>query len=121
MLALAGSAAAVPLAAATCEYTCGSNCYSSSAISAAVSKGYSLYQDDDTLGSDKYPHQYKDYEGFDFPTDGPWYEFPILSSGSVYAGGSPGADRVIFDSQGTFDSVITHTGASGDDFVACTQ
>jgi hypothetical protein len=46
-------------------------------------------------GSDKYPHQYNDDEGFSFPTGGPWYEFPILSSYSVYSGGSPGADRVI--------------------------
>ncbi len=70
-------------------------------------------------GSDKYPHQYEDYEGFSFPTSSPWYEFPILSSYSVYSGGSPGPDRVIFDSHGNFDSLITHTGASGDDFVAC--
>lgn len=66
-----------------------------------------------------YPHQYNDYEGFSFPTSAPWYEFPILSSYEVYTGGSPGADRVIFDKSGTFDSLITHTGASGDDFVAC--
>lgn len=66
-----------------------------------------------------YPHQYNDYEGFTFPTSGPWYEFPILSTYKVYTGGSPGADRVIFDGSGTFDSLITHTGASGDDFVAC--
>lgn len=70
---------------------------------------------------DSYPHQYNDYEGFSFPTSGPWYEFPILNSFQVYTGGSPGADRVIFDSDGNFDSVITHTGASGDDFVACKQ
>lgn len=69
--------------------------------------------------SDSYPHQYNDYEGFSFPTAAPWYEFPILSSFKVYTGGSPGPDRVIFDSKGNFDSVITHTGASGDDFVAC--
>lgn len=72
-------------------------------------------------GEDEYPHQYHDYEGFDFPTSAPWYEFPILSSYAVYSGGSPGADRVIFDSEGDFDSLITHTGASGDDFVACVE
>lgn len=66
-----------------------------------------------------YPHEYHDYEGFSFPTASPWYEFPILSSYDPYTGGSPGADRVIFDSKGNFDSVITHTGASDDDFVAC--
>ena len=71
------------------------------------------------LGSDHYPHQYNDYEGFSFPTAAPWYEFPILSSYTVYTGGSPGPDRVIFDSHGNFDSLITHTGASGNNFVAC--
>jgi hypothetical protein len=68
---------------------------------------------------DAYPHQYNDYEGFSFPTAAPWYEFPILNSFAVYSGGSPGADRIVFDSKGNFDSVITHTGASGNDFVAC--
>ena len=72
-------------------------------------------------GSGSYPHQYKNYEGFDFPTDAPWYEFPILSSFAVYSGGSPGADRVVFDSQGALDSLITHTGASGNNFVGCTK
>lgn len=73
-----------------------------------------------THAPDSYPHQYRDDEGFDFPTAGPWYEFPILSSHKVYSGGSPGADRVIFDSHGTFDSVITHTGESNDGFGSCT-
>lgn len=66
-----------------------------------------------------YPHQYNDNEGFSFPTGGPWYEFPILSTFKVYTGGAPGADRVIFDADGNFDSVITHTGASGNNFVSC--
>jgi ribonuclease T1 len=70
---------------------------------------------------DSYPHTYNDYEGFDFPVDGPYQEFPILSSFEVYTGGSPGADRVIFNEQGDYAGLITHTGASGDDFVACTS
>ena len=69
--------------------------------------------------SDNYPHRYNNYEGFDFPTSGPWYEFPILSSHKVYTGGSPGADRVIFDEDGALDMLITHTGASGNNFVGC--
>ncbi|KAL1870001.1 hypothetical protein VTK73DRAFT_2844 [Phialemonium thermophilum] len=104
---------------ASCVYTCGSVCYWQSDIDDALQKGYSLLESGQTLGSDKYPHQYNDYEGFKFPTSSPWYEFPILSSYKVYTGGSPGPDRVIFDSHGNFDSLITHTGASGDDFVAC--
>lgn len=38
----------------------------------------------------------------------------------MYTGGSPGADRVVFaDSNGALAGVVTHTGASGDDFVPC--
>jgi len=103
----------------SCADTCGSTCYTATDISAAQAKGYELYQEDETEGSDDYPHQYKDYEGFDFPVDGPWYEFPILSSGEVYSGGSPGADRVVFNGTGDLAGVITHTGASDDDFLQC--
>jgi hypothetical protein len=103
----------------SCVETCANVCYWQSDIDDAVSKGYSLYQSGKTLGSDKYPHEYNDYEGFDFPVSGPWYEFPILSSFQVYSGGSPGPDRVIFNEDGDYAGVITHTGASGDDFVAC--
>jgi hypothetical protein len=101
----------------TCVYTCGSVCYWQEDIDAAVKEGYSDFKSGDS--PDDYPHQYNNYEGFDFPDAGPWYEFPILSSYEVYTGGSPGADRVIFTEDGEFESVITHTGASGNDFVAC--
>ncbi|KAK3685310.1 Ribonuclease/ribotoxin [Podospora appendiculata] len=118
--AVAVSAAAIPadVEARACAYTCGTVCYTSAQITAAKSKGYSLYQAGSTLNS--YPHVYHNYEGFSFPTAAPWYEFPILSSHAVYTGGSPGADRVIFDSNGALDKLITHTGASGNNFVACT-
>lgn len=99
------------------DYACGSNTYSASEVSAAQDAGYKLYQEGSD--DDSYPHQYNDYEGFKFPVSGNWYEFPILSSGKVYDGGSPGADRVIFNEQGQLAGLITHTGASGDDFVAC--
>lgn len=33
--------------------------------------------------------------------------------------GSPGADRVVFNSNGEYAGAITHTGASGNDFVGC--
>ncbi|RKU44021.1 hypothetical protein DL546_004058 [Coniochaeta pulveracea] len=80
---------------ATCVYKCGSVCYWQEDIDEALAKGYSLLKSGSTLGSGSYPHQYNDYEGFSFPNAAPWYEFPILSSYSVYTGGSPGADRVI--------------------------
>lgn len=112
--------AAIPLEKLTraCAYTCGTVCYTSSAVSAAQAAGYQLEASGEA--DDSYPHVYHDYEGFDFPVDGTYYEFPILESGAIYDGGSPGADRVIFNGDGELAGVITHTGASGDDFVACT-
>lgn len=65
--------------------TCGSTYYTASKVSAASSKGYADYQDGTEPGG--YPHTYHNYEGFDFPVDGPYQEFPLLSSGSVYTGG----------------------------------
>ena len=62
----------------------------------------------------------QDYEGFSFSTPAPWYEFPILADGDIFDGStSPGADRVIFDQNGNLTGVLTHTGASGDDFLEC--
>ncbi|KAL4922485.1 Ribonuclease/ribotoxin [Aspergillus aurantiobrunneus] len=101
----------------SCQYTCGNVCYSSSAVSAAVSEGYSLQSSGDDVNN--YPHVYNNYEGFDFPVDPTYYEFPIMSSGSIYNGGSPGADRVVFNEDGDLAGVITHTGASGNNFVSC--
>ncbi|RAK72323.1 extracellular guanyl-specific ribonuclease RntA [Aspergillus fijiensis CBS 313.89] len=104
---------------ASCAYTCGSHCYTSSAVSAAQAEGYSLYKSGETLND--YPHVYHDYEGFDFSVSGTYYEFPILSDGDVYDGGSPGADRVIFNTADKLAGVITHTGASSSSgFVECT-
>jgi len=91
--------------------TCGDNTYSSSDISNAISQA-------ENGGSGDYPHQYKDYEGFSFSCSSPYYEYP-LESRYAYDGGSPGADRVIYDDSGDFCACITHTGASGDDFVEC--
>ena len=111
-------AAPLNVEARACASTCGSHCYSSSAIAAARNAGYDLYSEGSTASS--YPHVYHDYEGFVFPVSGTYYEFPILSSGSVYSGGSPGADRVIFNTNNQLAGVITHTGASGNNFVECT-
>ncbi|KAJ8123188.1 hypothetical protein ONZ43_g802 [Nemania bipapillata] len=104
----------------SCAKTCGKSCYTQSDIEAAVSQGYGYYEDDKAVGSNDYPHKYNNYEGFDFPDPGPWFEFPILSSDKVYTGGSPGADRVVFNADGNLQDTITHTGASGNDFVECT-
>ncbi|KAB8070576.1 amino acid permease-domain-containing protein [Aspergillus leporis] len=105
---------------ADCAYTCGSNCYTSSAVSSAKAAGYELHAEGETVGSNSYPHKYNNYEGFDFSVSSPYYEWPILSSGKIYSGGSPGADRVVFNENNQLAGVITHTGASGNNFVACT-
>ncbi|EPQ60483.1 ribonuclease T1 [Gloeophyllum trabeum ATCC 11539] len=92
--------------------TCGNKEYSSRDISEAIEAA-------EDGGAGDYPHQYHDYEGFSFPScSGTFYEFP-LESGDAYDGGSPGADRVIYDDDGDFCACLTHTGASGNDFVEC--
>lgn len=92
----------------SCVDTCGSTCYWQEDIDAAVQKGFSLHQSGDTLGDNDYPHEFDDREGFDISVSGPWYEFPILSSYEVYSGGSPGADRVVFNDVSTFVQCISH-------------
>ncbi|KAI6136481.1 Ribonuclease/ribotoxin, partial [Pisolithus sp. B1] len=58
--------------------------------------------------------------GFSFPScSSEFFEYP-LEQGYVYTGGSPGADRVIYDSSGNFCACLTHTGAAKHDgFVEC--
>ncbi|PIL31717.1 hypothetical protein GSI_06421 [Ganoderma sinense ZZ0214-1] len=57
--------------------------------------------------------------GFSFPScSGEFFEYP-LEQGYSYNGGSPGADRVIYDDGGDFCACLTHHGASGNDFVEC--
>ncbi|KAF2200355.1 ribonuclease-domain-containing protein [Delitschia confertaspora ATCC 74209] len=102
-----------------CATTCGSNCYTSAQISSALSAGCNYVTQGSTAGSSTYPHVYNNYEGFGFSVSGPYYEFPILRSG-VYSGGSPGADRIIFNKSCKIAGEITHTGASGNNFVGCT-
>ncbi|KAK7518467.1 guanyl-specific ribonuclease F1 [Phyllosticta citricarpa] len=98
--------------------TCGSTSYSASQQSDAVSAGCSYYEAGNTVGSNDYPHTYNNYEGFDFVVSGPYQEWPLLTSGT-YSGGSPGADRVVFNSNCEWAGTITHTGASGNNFVGC--
>ncbi|KAJ6537733.1 guanyl-specific ribonuclease C2 [Mycena capillaripes] len=98
---------------------CGSSTYTVSQVSAAVSAGFS--HRNSPLGSDSYPHQFFDDEGLElFCSGSSWLEYPILSGGRTYTGGSPGADRVIFNTAGTYCAVVTHTGASSTNgFVSC--
>lgn len=107
-LLLASVAVAMPvaeLAKRQSSTTCGNNYYSAGQISDAANAAYNYYSSGDEAGSSTYPHQYNDYEGFDFGgVEGPYQEFPLLESG-VYNGGSPGADRVIINSK-SFVSLV---------------
>ena len=103
-----------------CAATCANVCYQQSDLDDAVSNGYGLYQNGQQEGKNKYPHAFNNYEGFNLLVDGPYQEFPVLNSYQPYSGGSPGADRVVFNTNGDFAGSVTHTGASGNNFVACT-
>ena len=94
--------------AGVCVDYCGSVCYYQSDIDAALQKGYSLYQSGQTLGSNDYPHTETNYEGFDFAVPGPYQEFPILNTYKVYTGGSPGADRVVFNTKLVICHLLTN-------------
>ncbi|CAD0086600.1 unnamed protein product [Aureobasidium mustum] len=113
----AASAVALPtdLEARQQFTTCGDTYYSASQVNAAFNAGYNDYLNGVTYGNSNYPHQYNDYEGFDFPVD----DMICDVSNGVYTGGSPGADRVVFNTNGEYAGAITHTGASGNDFVGC--
>ncbi|KAJ4990074.1 ribonuclease [Stagonosporopsis vannaccii] len=102
----------------SCYVKCGSTCYTSAQVTAARNSGYNYVKQGGTAGGSTYPHKYNNYEGFDFLVGGTYYEFP-LKTGGVYTGGSPGADRVVFNGSGQRAGEITHTGASGNNFVAC--
>ena len=88
-------------------------------MNAAVSKGCQYLQNNQQVGTNRYPHVYNNYEGFDFAANAPYYEFPILHSFQPYTGGSPGPDRVIFTGSCSLQGLITHTGADGGGFLEC--
>ncbi|EMC93727.1 hypothetical protein BAUCODRAFT_205433 [Baudoinia panamericana UAMH 10762] len=114
----AAAAFAFPLTQRQSSTTCGKNRYTTKQVNAALNQGLNYYYDDEQVGSDDYPHTYNNYEDFEFPVHGPYLEFPIKETG-IYTGGSPGADRVVFNEDGEYAGTITHTGASGDDFLGC--
>ncbi|KAI0801035.1 ribonuclease T1 [Fomes fomentarius] len=76
-----------------CE--CAGRTYTSNDVSNAIGEA-------EDGGAGEYPHQYHDYEGFSFPLcSGEFFEYPLKHNG-IYTGGSPGADRVIYDTDGDF-------------------
>ncbi|KAJ7157925.1 guanyl-specific ribonuclease C2 [Mycena crocata] len=100
------------------DVTCGRDVYTVSQVSAAVNSGFS--HRNNPIGSNSYPHQFFDDEGLElFCSGNSLLEYPILTSG-LHNGGSPGADRVVFNTAGTYCAVVTHTGASSENgFVSC--
>ncbi|KAI2781757.1 Ribonuclease/ribotoxin [Daldinia loculata] len=88
LAALLTSVAAAPIVEERAELaatTCGSTSYSATQVNQAAQKACSYYSSGSAPGG--YPHTYNNYEGFSFSVSGPYLEFPILSSGSVYTGG----------------------------------
>ncbi|PSK53958.1 hypothetical protein B9Z65_7764 [Elsinoe australis] len=98
------------------QTTCGKKYYDRNDIQLALNAGCKHYNAGTTVSG--YPHKYNNYEGFEFDVAGPWQEFPILDN-KAFTGGSPGADRIIFNEYCEVAGEITHTGASGNDFVGC--
>ncbi|KAM7219452.1 guanyl-specific ribonuclease N1 [Rhypophila decipiens] len=116
-------AAATPGTNSIANVTCGSNTYSQQQIEEATAEGCRLYDQGQQIGNSKYPHKFNNREGLVFASSGPYEEFPIIRSG-VYAGRSPGADRIVFDPDYKNDCVfvgaMTHTDApTRNGFVAC--
>ncbi|KAI1313174.1 Ribonuclease/ribotoxin [Xylaria venustula] len=120
LVAIVTPALAGPLLEERAATTCGSTYYTATQVNQAAQKAYSDYKAGSPVlkAPSGYPHTYNNYEGFSFPVAGPYLEFPLLSSG-VFTGGSPGADRVIINTSAKLAGAITHTGASGNDFVGC--
>ncbi|KAH8669729.1 guanyl-specific ribonuclease F1 [Tricladium varicosporioides] len=117
---LLSASTALPTLEERAAATCGTVSYTAAQVNAASQKACSYVQAGTTAGSSTYPHTYNNYEGFSFGgVAGPYKEFPILASGALYTGGSPGADRVIINTACKQAGTITHTGASGNNFVAC--
>ncbi|KAI1183677.1 Ribonuclease/ribotoxin [Nemania serpens] len=116
LVALVAPVLAAPVLEERAATTCGKTSYSATQVNQAAQKACSYYKAGSAPGG--YPHTYNNYEGFSFPVAGPYLEFPMLTSG-VYTGGSPGADRVIINTACKLAGEITHTGASGNNFVGC--
>jgi hypothetical protein len=72
--------------ARACLTTCGSTCYTAAQVAAASSAGHDYVTEGGTAGGTTYPHVYNNYEDFDFLVAGPYYEFPIKSSGTFTGG-----------------------------------
>lgn len=68
------------------EVTCGRSVYSKQQVDLAVAEGCRLYAAPSSQRPNNYPHKFNNFEGLTFAAAGPYQEFPILASGSVYSG-----------------------------------
>ncbi|RYP66786.1 hypothetical protein DL770_008737 [Monosporascus sp. CRB-9-2] len=92
LLALISSISGAPLIEEQAATTCGSTYYTATQVNQAAQKACTYYRAGAAPGG--YPHTYNNYEGFSFTVSGPYLEFPMLASGSVYTGGKSGGGVV---------------------------
>ncbi|KAF8603097.1 Ribonuclease/ribotoxin [Ceratobasidium sp. AG-I] len=108
----------------------GSNCngyiFTAAQVSAAAAESLKHVLAGTTVGTNKYPHVLDNREGFTYPSGCTVtrYEFPVFKN-SIYTGGDPSVDRVIIGhvsgSSAYSCGVLTHQGASGNNFLQCTN
>ncbi|QRW20956.1 RING finger protein [Rhizoctonia solani] len=106
----------------------GSDCngytFTAAQVSAAAQESLSHVLAGTTVGTNKYPHVLDNREGFTYPAGCTVtrYEFPIFRN-KIYTGGDPSVDRVIIGhvsgSSAYSCGVLTHQGASGNNFLQC--
>ena len=68
------------------EVQCGRSIYNKQQIDKAVAEGCRLHEAGEQAGRNGYPHRFNNYEALDFAAKGPYQEFPVLISGSVFTG-----------------------------------
>ena len=78
---LVGSLAALVAARGVLEgisdVTCGGKKWDEDNVRAAFIDGCTLYESNRTLGSNKYPHEFRNRESLTFSDEGPYMEFPL--------------------------------------------
>ncbi|KAK1832036.1 Ribonuclease/ribotoxin [Podospora conica] len=124
-LAALATAQSVTGTSSLTSVTCGSTRYTAQQILDATTEGCRLHAAGQQLGNNNYPHQFNNREALVFAASGPYQEFPVIAGGAVYAGRSPGADRIVFkpgSSRCEYVGSMTHTGApTNNGFVLCEE
>lgn len=77
------------VAAASDSASCGKTQYTTNAINKAADASCSYIKKGTTVGTNNYPHEYKNLEKFSLQgLSGPFFEFPVLANGQIYSGGA---------------------------------